>query len=150
MRDNPKEFEIYRHFKGNDYQIVTLARHSETGETLVIYKALYGEGEVYARPLENFMSEVDRTKYPGAAQTYRFEKEEFAVDPGVEEFLAAETYDERLKILAKLEPRITDTMIDTMAMSRDIEVKAGSTRERFEDLRGALETLKRFETNRFR
>lgn len=150
MREEPKENEIYRHFKGNDYQIVTVCEHTETGEKLVIYRALYGEGRVYARPYDMFMSEVDREKYPDASQTYRFEKEEFAVDPDVSQFLAAETYDERLKILTKLEPRITDFMIDTMALSLDIEVKPGDTMERYNDFKGALETLKRFETTRFR
>ena len=150
MRDIPKENEIYRHFKGNDYQIVTTCEHTETGETLVVYRALYGEGRVYARPLDMFMSEVDRDKYPDVTQTYRFEKEEFAVDPGVSEFLAAESYDERIKILAKLEPRITDFMIDTMALSLDIEVVSGPVHDRYNDLMGALETQRKFETNRFR
>lgn len=150
MRENPKEQEIYRHFKGNDYQIVTLCEHSETGEQLVIYRALYGEGKTYARPLDMFMSEVDREKYPDASQTYRFEKEDYAVDPGVSEFLMADTFDERLKILAKLEPRITDFMIDTMAMSLDIEVKSGDVRTRYEDFRKALVTLGQFETPRLR
>lgn len=150
MRDLPKELEIYRHFKGNDYQIVTLCEHTETREQMVVYRALYGEGKIYCRPLDMFMSEVDREKYPDASQKYRFEKEEFAIDPGVSEFLAAETFDERIKILARLEPRITDFMIDTMAMSLDIDVKQGSIQDRFNDFKGALETLGRFETNRFR
>ena len=185
----PKPHEIYKHFKGNLYQVVTIAEHSETGEQLVIYQALYGDFKTYARPLVMFTGEVDRQRYPEVTQRFRFElqgtdadrqireteaagvehpvstqttvtasqpaaaqatpivaqniavqatataaqttiapvspaeDEEPALDPLVLEFLDADSYEEKLNILAGLHHRITNEMITTMAISCDIFMK---------------------------
>ena len=48
----------YRHFKGGEYQVIGLAKHSETGEPMVVYRALYGEGGLWVRPYAMFCEEV--------------------------------------------------------------------------------------------
>ena len=212
----PKPHEIYKHFKGNLYQVVTIAEHSETGEQLVIYQAMYGDFKTYARPLAMFTGEVDRQRYPEVTQRFRFElqgaeadrqireteaagvehpvstqttvtasqpaaaqatpivaqniaaqatataaqtiiapvspaeDEEPALDPLVLEFLDADSYEEKLNILAGLHHRITNEMITTMAISCDIEVNDGEPEERYEELKNCLLTMEKFECNRLR
>jgi hypothetical protein len=196
MSIRPIPGEIYKHFKGNIYRIVTIARHSETGEELVIYQALYGEYTVYARPLSMFLEVVDKEKYPEVSQEYRFEKvaelvqpvvekkeeiseksaestmvaqvsevndtrvnnevtevsseEEYVIDPMVMEFLDADSYEERLNILAGLHHRITDEMITTMALSVDLEIDDGDVEERYEELKNCLLTFEKYEGSRLR
>lgn len=207
MRQNPRPQEIYRHFKGNVYQIITIARHSETGVKMVVYQQLYAPYEVYVRPLEMFMSRIDTKKYPNEKQTYRFEKidvrgeelvekpketsaetlnrilnrgkeepktaacgttsaeqepdsvqaqkegkseDNFELDPGLVEFLDADSYEKKLQILSALHPRITDAMIDTMAVSLDTEVKEGDIEMRYSEIKNCLIMMERFECNRLR
>ena len=50
----------YRHFKGGEYEVVGLATHSETGEQLVVYRALYGDGGLWVRPVAMFLETVER------------------------------------------------------------------------------------------
>ena len=178
----PRPQEIYKHFKGNLYQITAVAQHTETDELLVVYQAMYGDFKTYARPLEMFLSEVDRAKYPDVEQKYRFElqgataerqkerddaqasttvsepaesaaaptEEELTLDPLVLEFLDADSYEQRLNILAGLHHRITDDMITTMAVACDIEVPEGETETRFASLKSCLMTLEKYECNRLR
>ena len=63
---------IYRHFKGDFYIVVDTALDSETKETMVVYRRLYGDGALWVRPLDMFLSEVDHEKYPDVKAKYRF------------------------------------------------------------------------------
>ena len=68
-----KLHRVYRHFKGDYYLVEDVARHSETDEELVVYRRLYGDGSLWVRPKDMFLSEVDHEKYPDVKQRYRFE-----------------------------------------------------------------------------
>lgn len=178
MRHNPQPQEMYKHFKGKLYQVRCLAKHSETGEMLVVYQAMYDDFQTYARPLASFMEEVDKVKYPDAAQRYRFElfdvqtgfivpdvqqnaenheslemyetQEELNIDPLVLKFLDADSYEKRLEILSMLHARIDNDMINTMAAAVDIEIKEGDIEDRYTELKNCLLTFERYECSRLR
>ena len=73
---------VWKHFKGTTAKVITLCKHSETGEDLVVYECSGNKGKtnhedgIYARPLEMFLSEVDHVKYPDVRQKYRLVKME--------------------------------------------------------------------------
>lgn len=91
-RKNPKAGEIYRHFKGNLYEVLGVAAHTETSEKLVVYRDCNNTERVFARPLDMFMSKVDHLKYPFVRAKYRFtlEAEAVEVEYVVEEVIAEE------------------------------------------------------------
>ena len=72
-RPVPKDGEIWKHFKGEGVEVVGLSRHTETEELLVT--CCY-RNQIWCRPLDMFMSEVDHKKYPDVQQKYRFERVE--------------------------------------------------------------------------
>ena len=150
----PKKDEIYKHFKGDLYKIITMAQHSETGEQMVVYQGLYGDQPVFCRPLAMFVSEVDHEKYPDATQKQRFElmegmeEEAGEADPAVLEFLDAQTNQERRNILASLHHRITNEMIDMLAVVMDVVIKEGEVEERYQQLKKCLDTIDKYEIER--
>lgn len=242
MAHIPQPNEIYRHFKGNLYRVLTIATHSETREKMVVYQALYGSYENYVRNLEMFMSKVDREKYPDADQEYRFQlipavampetgatagqavvsqtaagqavasqtaveqavdgqatvgqtavagsavsdgdshtetnnqtssteqalnaqvadsqmseaqvtdvsQEEDAINPLLLEFLDAETYKEKRNLLVAMRDKITDDMINTMAIALDLEIAEGKLEDRYEALKNCIVTLEKYECSRLR
>lgn len=73
MQESLKIHGIYKHFKGDYYIVEDVATHSETKEKYVVYRALYGDNQLYIRPYEMFLSEMDREKYPNVEQKWRME-----------------------------------------------------------------------------
>ena len=190
----PQANQIYKHFKGNLYKIVTVATHTETEEELVIYQALYGDFKIYARPLSMFMEEVDRVKYPNVTQKMRFElveqmvaapvaapigvdvteekvaapdtsveettvenvkvientetEEEITLDPLLEAYLDTDSYRERINILHGLQHRITEHMLNTMAIVIDFELPEGDIQTKYNALHDCLLTKEKYECNR--
>ena len=67
---------VYKHFKGDYYLVEDIAKDSETGEGMVVYRKLYGDGGLWVRPIKMFLEPVDKEKYPGCEQKYRFELQE--------------------------------------------------------------------------
>lgn len=214
-RNIPRAGEIYRHFKNKMYQIVAVAAHTETGEQLVVYEALYDDFKIYARPLSMFLSEVDREKYPEITQKYRFElierevdgtlkmgypvsvkeimeangetkpqserkmqpeikqeavvevqaetekkeeavpekgylEEEEQINPFLLSFLDTDSYSEKLQVLISIRSRLDDRLIDDMAAALDVTIDEGPLPVRYEGLKTCLETMVKFECERFR
>ena len=73
---------VYRHFKGDYYLVEGVANDSETGAPFVIYRKLYGDGGLWLRPLEMFLSKVEKEKYPDCPQEYGFELQEIPSKAG--------------------------------------------------------------------
>lgn len=175
MRDvRPGQF--YRHFKNRLYQIIAVAVHSETGEKLVIYQALYGDYSTYARPYDMFVSEVDHEKYPEVTQKYRFElvepgterkepgktseavqppesTEDFTegeVNPILLKFLDADTLEEKMHILALYRNKMDEALLNSIAISLDVVVEKKNVQEKYDEIMNCLSMMKKFECNRFR
>ena len=64
---------VYKHFKGDQYLVIDTAINANDDKLYVIYRALYGDGQLYIRPYDEFVSKVDKDKYPNTQQEYRFE-----------------------------------------------------------------------------
>lgn len=233
MERMPQPGEIYQHFKGNLYRIVTLAEHTESGEQLVIYQALYGDFQVYARPLSMFVGEVDREKYPDVQGKQRFtlipavggvgmavqplqqdgetsgrplrqeeaasgqplqqdgetsglplqqeegtsggqaeqvvpvrepaagnagpketaaeaQEDAFELDPRLLAFLEADSYEKKLEVYASLAGKADASILNTIAVSLDLELSGNTLEEQYDTLKNCLLMLEKYECNRLR
>ena len=166
MRDLPRPGQIYRHFKGNIYRVMTIATHTETGERFVIYKRDDQEDISYARPLDMLMSEVDRKKYPEVREKYRFTlcSEDVLSDLGIEEgegepgsglnplleaFLDAQSISEKVDRFYDMKRTADDEMLGYVASSLEIEI-SGSVEEKFSEILRVLKAREKYESNRLR
>ena len=171
----PKKGEIYRHFKGNLYEIVLIARDSETLEEKVVYKEVDGES-AYVRSLPMFVSLVDKEKYPNVTQEFRFElvqeavtfqrnsqsencvAEEENVTEEVQvadhdmimEYLELNTIDDKIDYLVRMKDQITESFISIVAQSLEFVENKGELTERYEAILRYLRTVARYESGRLR
>ncbi len=191
--------EVYRHFKGNVYEIVALAVNADNREQVVVYKSL-SNGKVFVRSYAGFVGEVNKNKYPDSPQKYRFElvsdeapdmEEEDAeiipavpleipdspvkaapeepkmpkqaplvgekpvyeapvvadgdIHPMLMEFLETKSFDQKLQILRRMEPEMTDKLIDDMAASLDVVIHDGDMSDRIRELKTCLTTFDKFD-----
>ncbi len=175
MDRTPRQGEFYRHFKNKLYQIIGIAAHSETGEPMVVYQALYGDFGMYVRPLEMFVSEVDREKYPDAGQKYRFERVELkgedteAPDEELEmqslekecvssegpniylmEFLEADDFDGQMAALNKMAGHVGQREVDSIRVVLELAPGTGDIRQQLEDVRKYMEMQRRYDGSRLR
>lgn len=154
----PKKGELYRHFKGNLYEVIVIARDSETLEEMVVYKEMDGEA-VYVRPLRMFVSKVDHEKYPDVLQEYRFEhiqrieteeiieseEEEVSNNSMILDFLELTTASEKMQYLQSVREYINEEFLTVVAQSLEYVERDESLTGRYESLIHYLKILARYE-----
>lgn len=175
MERIPKPGEFYRHFKDKLYQVLAVAKHTETGEQMVVYQALYGDYGCYVRPLSMFVSEVDHEKYPDVEQKYRFQKVVFSgrngeetkereqktgteskqqpkqgLSPLVGRFVDAESFAERMEILSAMRGKTGQEDLDALYVFLDFPQGKGDIGEQLKDIEKNLQMQRKFDGNRLR
>ena len=143
----PKKGEIYKHFKDNLYEVITIAKHTETEEMMVVYQEVNGE-KTYARPLEMFVSKVDKEKYPDVLQTYRFELQDEKSQLSIMDFLDLSTVTEKIQYLEAMKDSMTEEFVGIVAQSMDFVENDGSLDERYRALLQYLRTVEKYEKRR--
>ena len=180
-RRRPRKGEIYRHFRGKLYRILSIAVWTERGEDMVVFELLgtdeksgekrdgregrEGESKVYVSLLEQFMSPVDKERYPDAGQEYRFEllrepaeermkryDEEKKKNPEelILAFLDLEENEDRIEFLLKHRLEMTDRFLTAAAESLEFAESSETMEERYAALLRFLRTKARYESRRLR
>lgn len=143
----PKKGEIYKHFKGNLYEVIAIAKHTETMEDMVVYREVDGE-KTYARPLEMFVSKVDKEKYPDILQVYRFELQDEKSKLSIMDFLDLSTATEKIQYLETMKDSMTEEFVGIAAQSLDFVENDGSLEDRYRALLQYLRTVEKYEKRR--
>lgn len=163
----PRPGERYRHFKNKLYQILAIATHSETGEPMVVYQALYGDYGIWVRPLELFLEKVDKARYPDVQQEYRFEKvsdgfgdqtccvssegvAEEPMHPLLSEFLDTESTAERLDLLQKMKGKVGQRELDSLCFCLDLKPMEGELDLQIDSLKQYIRMQQRYDAPRMR
>lgn len=143
----PKKGEIYKHFKGNLYEVIVIGKHTESMELMVVYQELDGDN-VYVRPLEMFVSKVDKEKYPEVLQVYRFELQDEKANLSIMDFLDLSTTTEKIQYLEAMKDSMTEEFVGIVAQSLDFVENDGSLEERYRALLQYLRTVEKYEKRR--
>ena len=153
----PQPQQIFRLEENKLYQVITLARHADSEEEMIVYQALFGDYGVFCQRLSSFVKNVERATSPKRAgfmrddtalvsEDHREEAVKLNMNPLVVAFLDADSTAKRLQILDELRKDVTDDMIDIMAMSVDAQIEAADDPyDRYVELREVLTTKQRYE-----
>ena len=170
----PGQGEIYKHYKGNLYQITAVAMHTETEEPMVVYQALYGEFKYYTRPLKMFTEQVDikgkkvnrftLINFYNTSESIKDNIDNVAIyDENVENeenddlcglmgFLDAKTYTDKMNILKEMKSSgdLNEQILRNCALSIDCAIDEEVIDEQYYAIMNCLRMLSKFECSRFR
>lgn len=168
MDRTPEPGKIFYLAQDKPYQIITMGIHKETGESMVIYQALYGEFKTFVLPLSRFLNEVDNDiiqihnqeskqkpqlysekKEVEASHEIQDDQQQEKVNAVLLEFLDANTYRKKLEVITTNLNEIDDRLINNMAVSLDCTVEDGPIDQRLQELIYCLNQKSRFEDKRF-
>ncbi len=139
---------------GRKYQVVTLAKEKTSGRKRVVYQTLFEPFETYVESMEEFGSliyngEKDRDVPADRCERMGDSREEVDIHPEFRRFLDAKGYAERIEILKGMRDIVDDTMINSIAVIMDLEIKDGPVLDRFDELLECMRMKHRYEIERY-